>query len=82
MGYPDFSQPLDAKNKPNLQYHAEGFHYTIGQRDPNRGNELAVWTKDNPNDHVEFSFLKLDHPIQGWDADVGDDPQNDSLRRG
>ena len=55
VGYPDFSQPLDANNTPNPQYRAEGLHYTIGQRDPHHGNELAVWTRDNPNDVINIS---------------------------
>lgn len=69
VGYPDYSHPLGDGNKPNPQYRAEGFHYLIGQKDPKRGNELAVWTKDNPNDIINISFLKLDKQVPGWNED-------------
>ena len=69
VGYLDYETPLGTDNKPNPQYRAEGFHYTIGHKDPNRGAELAAWTKDNPRDIVNISFLKLDQTVPNWDVD-------------
>jgi hypothetical protein len=67
--YPDFSQPLGPEQKPNLVTRANGFHYTIGQKDPKGPGQLAVWTKDNANDIVNISFLRLGNPLPQWDAD-------------
>lgn len=67
--YPDLSNPLGSEGKPNLVTQAQGFHYTIGHKDPSRAGELAVWTKDNPNDVINIAFLRLDKPIPQWDPD-------------
>jgi len=67
--YVDYSQPLGPDGKPNLQTKAEGFHYTIGNKDPKRAGELAVWTKDNPRDVINIAFLRLDKAIPEWDSD-------------
>ena len=69
VGYPDFNHPLGADGRPNPQYQEEGFHYLLGHKDPNHGDELAAWTKDNPLDIINISFLKLATPIPGWDPD-------------
>lgn len=67
VSYPDYSHPGDDQ-APNLVTQAQGFHYTIGNKDPNKGAELAVWTKDNPTDVVNVSFLRLDKPPKSWPA--------------
>jgi len=67
--YPDYSHPLDAEGKPNLVTIAQGFHYTVGNKDPNGGAQLATWTKDNPGDVVNLSFLRLDQDVPGWPRD-------------
>jgi hypothetical protein len=69
VGYPDYSQPLGSDGNPSPHYRAEGLHYTLGHKDPNHGNELAIWTKDNPADIIDINFLKLDQPVPGWDAE-------------
>jgi hypothetical protein len=69
VGYPNFSQPTGAGGQPNPQFLGQGFHYVTGQKNPNRPAEIAVWTKDNPNDIINISFLKLQQPIPGWDVD-------------
>lgn len=66
--YPDITTPL-ANNQPNLVSQAQGFHYTIGNVNPKGPGELAVWTKDNPNDIINISFLRLNNSIPQWDAD-------------
>ncbi len=68
VSYPDFSDPGADDEPPNLVTQAQGFHYTVGNKDPNAGAELAVWTKDNPEDIVNISFLRLDKPPKGWPA--------------
>jgi hypothetical protein len=66
--YPDISTPV-SNNQPNLVSQAQGFHYTIGNVNPKGPGELAVWTKDNPNDIINISFLRLNNSIPQWDSD-------------
>ena len=68
VGYPDFTAPT-AGGRPNPQFLGQGFHYVTGQKNPNLPAEIAVWTKDIPNDIINISFLKLQPPIPGWDVD-------------
>jgi hypothetical protein len=84
-GYPDYNNPLDAQGKPNLRVLGEGFHYTIGAKDPAGQVQPAQWTKFNPQDIVNISWLRLDADVPGWPADQvwlkrrlvfdGDDPR-------
>jgi hypothetical protein len=69
VGYPDYNTPLGPDNKPNAQYRASGFHYTVAQKDPNKAAALAQWTADNPHDIINIDFLKLDKTVPGWPAD-------------
>lgn len=69
VSYPDYSHPVGADGKPNLVTQAQGFHYTTGNKDPKGGAELATWTKDNPTDIVNVSFLRLDQDIPDWPRD-------------
>jgi hypothetical protein len=66
--YPD-STNSTSNNQLNLITQAQGFHYTIGNLNPNGPNQIAVWTKDNPNDIINISFLRLNNSIPQWDAD-------------
>jgi hypothetical protein len=68
VSYPDFSHPVGADSKPNLMTLAQGFHYTIGNKDPNAAAQLATWSKDNPHDVVNIAFLRLDKPVPDWPA--------------
>ncbi len=68
-GYPDYSSPLDASNKANPQYKAQGFHYTVGHKDSSQGASLAQWTADNPKDIINLSFLRLDKTLPDWNVD-------------
>ena len=84
-GYPDYNTPLDAQGKPNLRVLAEGFHYTIGAKDPTGQVQPAQWTKFNQQDIVNLSWLRLDKDVAGWPRDQvwlkrrlvfdGDDPR-------
>jgi hypothetical protein len=68
VSYPDFSSPGNAED-PNLVTQAQGFHYTVGHKDPNGPGQLAQWSKENPNDIVNISFLRLDKDLDFWPAD-------------
>jgi hypothetical protein len=68
VSYPDYSDPV-VDGKPNLSTLAEGFHYTVGHKDPTAANQLAIWTKDNPDDIVNIAFLRLEGDTPGWPAD-------------
>jgi hypothetical protein len=68
--YPDFSQPTGAGGHANLQTLGQGFHYTLAQPNPQNTNvSPAVWTKDNPNDVINMSWLRLDNDLPTWKAD-------------
>lgn len=67
--YPNFSDPLGPNQKPNLITRGQGFHYTPGKKDPKGGLALAAWTKDNANDVVNISWLRLAKSLPQWDAD-------------
>lgn len=68
VSYPDYSEPLE-NGKPNLVTLAEGFHYTVGNKDPSAANQLAVWTKENQHDIVNIAFLRLEDEVPAWPAD-------------
>ncbi|MGW2288569.1 hypothetical protein [Streptomyces phaeochromogenes] len=87
VGYPDYHDPVRADGTVNLVTQAQGFHYTLGHKDPKAGLELAMWTEDNPQDIVNISTLRLEADIPQWPADQvkltktivfdGDDPRVD-----
>jgi hypothetical protein len=68
VGYPDFNHPLGANGQIDPQFRAEGLHYTVGNRN-SRASEIAQWTRDNPTDVINISFLKLAGPVAGFDPD-------------
>jgi hypothetical protein len=67
-GYPDFSSPVE-NGQPNLRMLAQGQHYVPSQSAPKGPVSPAIWKSDNPNDYVNFSFLRLDNPVPGWPKD-------------
>jgi hypothetical protein len=69
VGYPNFQNPLGANNRPNPQFSTQGFHYVVGHKDQNRPAELARWDKTNGSEIINVAFLKLQHPVPGWDVD-------------
>jgi hypothetical protein len=66
--YPDYTDPL-VNGKVNLVTRGQGFHYTIGKKDPNGGIAPVVWSADNAKDIVDVSWLRLDKDVDGWPAD-------------
>jgi hypothetical protein len=68
--YPDFSQPAGTAGNPNLQTLGQGFHYTLGQSNPqNTSVSPVIWTKDNPKDVINVSWLRLNNDLPNWKAD-------------
>jgi len=68
VSYPDYSEPVRPDGKPNFSTHAEGFHFVPGTTtDLTKPVTLASWSRDNPKDIINISFLKLDETIAQWD---------------
>jgi hypothetical protein len=65
--YPDFGEAQ--AGRLTLRTLANGFHYTVGHKDPKGPGELALWTKDNPNDIINIAFLRLEKSLPQWDSD-------------
>jgi hypothetical protein len=61
--------PLNADGTPVLKTLGEGFHYTPGNINQSAPISLARWTKDNPTDIINLSFLRLSKSLSNWDAD-------------
>jgi hypothetical protein len=69
VSYPDFNEPL-ANGEPSLRTLAQGFHVVPGTKpDPSAPVTLASWSRDNPKDIINISFLKLDKTLAQWDKD-------------
>ncbi|WP_295696013.1 hypothetical protein [Lapillicoccus sp.] len=68
-GYPDYDNVLTADGKPNLRILGQGFHYTMGAKDPKGEVEPAIWTADNAKDIVNLNWLRLDKDLPGWPTD-------------
>jgi hypothetical protein len=59
---------IGGDGKPVLKTLGDGFHYTptaINQAAP---STLARWTKDNPTDIINISFLRMMNSSSDWDA--------------
>jgi hypothetical protein len=69
VSYPDFANPVGDGGKASLKTLVEGFHYSPGHLDQAAPVTLASWTRDNPKDMINFSFLRLDKSIPAWDSD-------------
>ena len=54
---------------PTLKTLGDGFHYTPGNINLSAPTSLARWTKDNPNDIINISFMRLQKSLPNWDAD-------------
>lgn len=67
-GYPDFSSPVE-NGQPNLRMLNQGQHYVQGQSVPKGPVSPAIWKAENSSDFVNYSFLRLDNPVQGWPKD-------------
>jgi hypothetical protein len=67
-GYPDFDNPV-VNGQANLQMLAQGEHYLEGQTAPDGPVSPAIWKAGNAGDYVNFSFLRLDNPVDAWPQD-------------
>jgi hypothetical protein len=70
VSYPDFDNPVGTDGKAALKTLVEGFHYSPGHIDQAAPVTLASWTRDNPKDIINISFLRLDKKIAAWDSDT------------
>lgn len=68
VGYPDFDNPV-VNGQANLQMLAQGEHYLEGQTAPSGPVSPAIWKAGNAGDFVNFSFLRLDNPVDAWPQD-------------
>ncbi len=70
VSYPNFDNPVGPDGKASLKTLAEGFHYNPGHIDQTAPVTLASWSRDNPKDIINLSFLRLDKSIPAWDSDT------------
>jgi hypothetical protein len=69
VSYPDYDNPMGPDGKVSLKTLVQGFHYSPGHIDQTAPSTLASWTRDNPKDIINVSFLRLDKSIAAWDSD-------------
>jgi len=69
VSYPNFDKPLNNDRSIALTSRAEGFHYNPTHIDQTAPVTLASWSRDNPKDIINISFLRLDQKVGGWDPD-------------
>ena len=73
VGYPnalpDGTVPNNADGTPVLRTLGDGFHYTPTAINLNAPSTLAQWTKANPTDIINISFMRLMKSLPNWDAD-------------
>jgi hypothetical protein len=70
ISFLDFDEPVDAGGQPKLVPVVEGFHYVPGKMDSTAPVTLGRWSRDNPNDLINFARLRLDQASPaGWDKD-------------
>jgi len=65
---PDGSVSLLADGTPTLKTLGDGFHYTPTVNNQAAPSALARWTKDNPGDIINISFMRLLKSLPNWDA--------------
>jgi hypothetical protein len=70
VSYPNFDNPVGPDGKASLKTLVEGFHYNPGHIDQAAPVTLASWSRDNPKDIINLSFLRLDKSIPAWDSDT------------
>ena len=61
--------PTNADGTPVLKTLGDGFHYTPGNINQSAPSSLASWSKNNPTDIINISFLRLLKSPANWDAD-------------
>lgn len=66
---PDGTVPNNADGTPVLKTLGDGFHYTPTAIVLNAPATLAQWTKSNPTDIINISFMRLTQSLPNWDAD-------------
>lgn len=66
---PDGTVPNNADGTPVLKTLGDGFHYTPTAITLNAPSTLAQWTKANPSDIINISFMRLTQSLPNWDAD-------------
>jgi hypothetical protein len=66
---PDGSISMAPGGLPTLKTLGDGFHYTPGNINLSAPSSLARWTKDNPDDIINISFMRLQKSLSNWDAD-------------
>lgn len=66
---PDGTSVPSPDGSPTLKTRGDGFHYTPGAINLAAPETLARWTKDNPNDIINISFMRLMKSLPNWDAD-------------
>jgi len=73
VGYPEADNlgnvPTNADGTPVLRTLGEGFHYNPGNINQAAPISLASWSKANPTDIINISFLRLLKPLPNWDPD-------------
>jgi len=70
VSYPNYDNPVGPDGNVSLKTLVEGFHYSPGHLDQAAPVTLARWTRDNPKDIINVSFLRLDKSIKAWDSDT------------
>lgn len=65
--YPDYTKAQNGVLELTTQ--TQGFHYTIGKKDPNGPGQLATWSGINPDDVVNIAFLRIAEDLPDWPAD-------------
>jgi len=63
VSYPNFDNPVGPNGKVSLKTLVEGFHYNPAHIDQAAPVTLASWTRDNPKDIINISFLRLDKNV-------------------
>ena len=66
---PDGTVPNNADGTPVLKTLGDGFHYTPTAINLSAPSTLAQWTKANPTDIINISFMRLMKSLPNWDAD-------------
>lgn len=66
---PDGTVPNNADGTPVLRTLGDGFHYTPTAINLSAPSTLAQWTRTNPTDIINISFMRLMQSLPNWDAD-------------
>jgi hypothetical protein len=66
---PDGTAAKNADGTPVMRTLGDGFHYTPTAINLSAPSTLAQWTKSNPTDIINISFMRLMKSLPNWDAD-------------